>query len=142
MIIDPDDHPKRYTDSGEAFADASRRLRDEVLADPSVDAVHVMVGPPGSGKSHWASNHSGRAIVDGCHADAGRRRALAKRIKDAGKRPVAVWVKTPPAECLRRNNKRQPPKRVPRQVIQRQAWELEKRPPRRSEGWAEVIVVE
>ena len=144
MIIDPDDHPKRYSDPSEAFADAARRLRDEVLTDDSVRAVCVMVGPPGSGKSTWVRDSGAdkwETVVDGCHADAPKRRALAKRISDAGKRPIAVYMKTPVEECLRRNNKRQPPKRVPSTVIRRQARELEKRPPRRVEGWAEVIEV-
>jgi predicted kinase len=150
MIIDPDDHPDRHSTDrakhSEAFADAARRLKN-LLRAPQFKRVYVMVGVAGSGKSTKAKeldqdpNRSLHFIVDGCHTNANLRRALAGRIKDEGKVPIAVHMKTPPAESLRRNNARQPPKRVPSQVIARQHRELEIRPPRRAEGWAEVIEV-
>ena len=147
MIIDPDEHPERHSNPAAAFADARRRLRDDVLTDENVRRVYVMVGAPGSGKSTYAKRRRGefredaRAYVDGCHADAPERRRLARQIRDAGKIPIAVFMRTPLAECLRRNNQREPPRRVPPSVVRRLSFELDKRPPRKIEGWHEVIEV-
>ena len=145
MILDPDEHPERYSDPSKAFADVRRRLRDEVLTDPDVRRVHVMVGPPGSGKSTHAKRYEGAytaaVTIDGCHALAPERRRLARQIRDAGKLPIAVYMRTPLDECLRRNNRRDPPKRVSPSVVRRMARELEIRPPRKVEGWHEVIEV-
>ena len=148
MIIDPDEHPDRHRDPATAFADARRRLRDEVLTDERVRRVYVMIGAPGSGKSTHAKElrrddfrADERAYVDGCHADAPERRRLARQIRDAGKIPIAVFMRTPLAECLRRNNQREPPRRVPPSTVRRMSFELEKRPPRKVEGWHEVIEV-
>ena len=138
MIIDPDEHPQRHSEPELAFADAARRLRDEVLVDPEVREVFVMVGPPGSGKSTLARRLGAVVVLDGCHSNAAKRRALAKQIRDAGKLPIAIWLRTALEECLRRNNRRDPPRRVPPSVVRRMARELEIRPPRRAEGWHEV----
>lgn len=141
MILNPDDHPERWTKPSEAFAHVARTLRDVVLKDPEVKRVMVMVGGPGSGKSTWAKEHDDEAVLDACHASAKTRRELARRIRAAGKQAIAVWMNTPLEVAIRRNNRRDPPRRVPSETIRRQHRELEKRPPRPVEGWGEVIEV-
>ena len=59
-ILCPDDHPDRWwrgdpAKRGEAFASINRALRDEVLPDPKVRRVIVMVGTAGAGKSTTAA---------------------------------------------------------------------------------------
>lgn len=146
MILCPDDHPDRWSNPGEAFASVARELRDEVLTNPEVMTVYVMVGPPGSGKSTWAEeNVAGwamlRPVIDMCNSDPKRRRALAQRIMKAEKAPVAVWMQTPLSECIRRNAEREGPSRVKDAVIVKQHRAIRRVPPSVGEGWADVIEV-
>lgn len=171
-ILCPDDHPDRYSGdrakAEEAFASVARALRDEVLPDPKVRWVVVLVGAPGSGKSTLAQQVAARrsvllgprpgasydpvsarepgpeslVIVDACHANKGRRTALAKRIRAAGKVAVAVVLHTPLEVCVERDAQRQPPRRVGRQVVERVWRDLRSLPPLRSEGWSEVVTLD
>ena len=162
MILCPDDHPERWSNPGEAFASVARKLRDEVLTDPAVGVVWVMVGVPGSGKSTWAKDANERGtvrprgvttnvgpvaeltkmiIIDACHADPKRRRALAQRILKAGKHPAVVWVQTPLSECIRRNAERDGPRCVPEGVIVKQHRAIRRTPPTIGEGWDDMIEV-
>lgn len=146
MILCPDDQPERWTNPAEAFAHVARTLRDEVLPDPDITTVFVMVGPPGSGKSTWAQREEQRPIavtLDACHADPKRRRALVKRIKAAGKRAVAVWMQTPLSVCLARNGDREQHRVVPaRKVLEQHVALRRGGGPNMAEGWDDIIRVE
>lgn len=147
MIIAPESLLTRETFSnpdaiGDAWAEASRRLRD-ALADPEILDVGLLVGLPGAGKSTWCAENDDPRIVlfDAVSSEPGRRRAMASKIRRARKNPVAVWLKTPLSVAMRRNAQRLPWRRVPESAILRAAQRLRQTPPTRAEGWARVISV-
>lgn len=144
-ILDPDDHPDRLSE--EAFKAVARALRDEVLPDEDVSTVYVMVGTPASGKSTYASSLGQRlgadaVILVGCHAHRGRRRALAQRIRKAGKRAVAVHVTAPLALCEARDSEREPDRQAGVLAISKAHSALHREPPFKNEGWHEVQVID
>ena len=152
-ILCPDDHPDRWwrgdpAKRGEAFASINRALRDEVLPDPKVRRVIVMVGTAGAGKSTTAAElakvdwQQGTVIVDACHDTPAARISLVKRIRAAGKMAVAVVLRTPAAECVRRDAERPVGRKVGRQIIERKARELRLHPPTKAEGWSSIVFLD
>lgn len=141
-----DEGPGRY--DAEAVGDAwSLAWRDFAthLQHADVTTVLVPVGPPGSGKSHWVRQQpadSSVLVFDATWCNPARRAGLCKRIRDAGKRPVAVVFTTPLQVCLARNDDRPPGRRVPRGMLERSALQLKRAPVWRREGWAEVRTVD
>jgi hypothetical protein len=147
LVIDPDDEldGRRTT---EAIADAWRHAQRDmnaVLASPIVHGVAVLIGAAGSGKTTWARSQRaapGFAAFDACNADRARRVALARRIRAAGKTPVAVWVRSGLDVCVARQARRGLGRQVPEVVIARQLSELRSAPPSTLEGWASVHLVD
>lgn len=125
-----------------AWREAMRAFREQ-LDDPDVLDVAVMIGIPGSGKSTWAQRHDvpRSVIFDAVWSRAGRRVALASRIRRAGKTAIAVWVKTPIGLCMQRQAERPAWRRVPEATIRRNALDLKRQPPTWHEGWHHMIVV-
>lgn len=149
-VLRPDDLlPKgdgRWTREtvAEAFAACARALRDEVLPDPAVRSVLVLIGLPGAGKSTWVDSQAEdptRVVYDVVNADRVRRSALARRIVAAGKDAIAVVVDTPIARCLARQLERPIWRRVPDGVIRRYAITLRREPPELAEGWTQIVRV-
>lgn len=141
--LNPDHHPDRYINPGEAFAAYARALRDVVLPDASIRTVYVMVGCPGSGKSHVAEQMVGSlgpdsAVLDACHADRAKRRALARKLRRAGKVAVAVYVRTPLDIAQARDSLRPADRRVGLLKIGQQHSALRREPPVPAEGWDRV----
>lgn len=128
----------------EAFATCARALRDEVLPDPAIARVLVLIGIPGAGKTTWAAaqpDDPAAVLYDVVNADPARRAALARKIRAAGKAAIAVHVVTPVAVALERNAARPSWRRVPEQFVRRVASQLLARPPSPAEGWSAVVVV-
>lgn len=149
MIIRPesllpqDATPRTKEMVGEAWATARRAFR-AALADPATHTAVVMVGYPGSGKTHWSDRHDSDSVVvfDAVWSHAGRRAAIARQIRAAGKMAVAVWVRTPLQDALARNAARPAWRRVPEDFCRRAAVALHAHPPHRREGWHEVRIVD
>lgn len=147
VVIDPDDEvdgPRTTAALADAWRHAQRDL-NAVLQLPNVHGVVVLVGAPGSGKTTWARSqpaHPGFAAFDACNADRDRRVALARRIRAAGKTPVAVWVRSSLELCSARQAGRGIGRKVPDVVIARQLAELRSAPPSTLEGWASVHLVD
>jgi predicted kinase len=150
-VLRPDDLlPKgegRWTREtvGEAFAACARALRDEVLPDPAIRTVIVMVGLSGAGKTTWCARQPedpSTVVYDVVNADAARRAALAKRITAAGKDAVVVWVQTPITLCLARQQSRPPWRQVPEAAIRSSAINLRRTPPTLAEGWTRIELVD
>jgi predicted kinase len=125
-----------------AWADSMRAFR-EGLKDPKVLDAGVLVGWPGSGKSTWAAAHDDERILlfDAVWSHRGRRTAIAKRIREARKNPVARWVRTSLSLALQRNADRPDWRRVPEAVVLQAARDLRATPPSREEGWYRVLEV-
>lgn len=147
MIICPDallpEGPDRWTRAtvAEAWAQCRRDLR-AALEDPAVEAVAIMIGIPGAGKSTWAQAHDreGLVIFDACWSHRGRRAAVARQIRSASKRAIAVWIRTPLDLCRDRNDGRPPWRRVPDAALSRAYLALRECPPVMAEGWSRVLV--
>lgn len=125
---------------GEAWKSAHRMLRG-ALANPTITTVMVTVGCPGSGKSTWLAEQPDLehvAAFDAVWADVARRRAMAKRIADAGREGLAVCVHTPIDTCIARNAARPPARRVPEAFLRRAWADLQRFPVDVAEGWADV----
>lgn len=146
IVIDPDAYVdgERTRDAlAEAWAWASRDFRD-LLASRTIERALVLVGIPGAGKSTWALAQDDDAAVafDAVNSDPARRASLVRRIREAGKTPIAVWLTTPIEIAVDRNNARSPTRRVPHATVCRCAIALRVHPPTLREGWAEVRRVE
>lgn len=129
---------------GEAFAESARRLRAH-LADPAIERVYVMIGLPGAGKSTWLDRQPqdpAAVAYDVVNAHRGRRSSLARRIRDAGKTPIAVVVSTPLSLCLMRQLERPTWRRVPEAFIRKTCIELRREPVVLAEGWAQIVAVD
>lgn len=126
----------------EAWASCRRELR-AALQDPAIHTVIVMVGVPGAGKSTWCAAQDGPGVVvfDAVWSHPGRRRAMATQIRTAGRKAVAVWVRTPVQVCLARQSARPLWRRVPQSVCLRAAAALHVQPPHVREGWTDVVVI-
>lgn len=125
-----------------AWADAMRTLRG-ALEDSSVLDVGVLVGAPGSGKSTWAKNKDADRVVlfDAVWSNVGRRAAVARRIRRAGKNAVCVWFRTPLRISIERNSRRPAWRRVPEAVLKRSAMQIKNSPPTKAEGWDAILTV-
>lgn len=151
MILCPDNllpqGPDRWNSIlvGEAFAACHRQIRDEVLLDSCIHTVGIVMGAPGAGKSTVADSIDSLETVlfDAVWNSASRRVGMAKRIREAGKRALCVWVRTPLATCRTRNNARPSWRRVPESALLRSWQEIEQCPPDAfAEGWDHVDVID
>ena len=141
-----DEGPGRYDAEavGDAWSLAWRDFSTHLLRE-DVTTVLVPVGPPGAGKSHWIRQQpadSSVLVFDATWCNPARRAALCKRIRDAGKRPIAVVFTTPLQVCLARNDERPNGRKVPRGLVERSAQQLKRGPVWRREGWTEVRTVD
>lgn len=135
--------PDRQSSIGEAWAQAHRLLR-EALSSETIQRVIVMVGVPGAGKSTWLRMQPfdpAAVAFDAVQYDRNRRALLAKRIREAGKEAIAVWVVTPLETCIARNNERPEWRAVPVPYLRLCASRLHLQPPTLLEGWTQVLRV-
>lgn len=130
---------------GEAFAACHRRIRDEVLLDSNIHTVGIVMGAPGAGKSTFADSIDAPEVVlmDAVWNSASRRIGMAKRIREAGKRALCIWVRTALATCRARNASRPSWRRVPEEALLRSWKEIEQFPPlTHAEGWDHVEIID
>lgn len=146
-VLGPDqnlpDGPGRMAAMPDAWAEAWRSLR-AALAEPELRRVYVLVGLPGSGKTHWAGAQPPlpQAVAfDSVMSQRSRRMAIARRIRQAGKQAIAVVVSAPLALCCERQQERPTWRRVPEMAIRRAAVRMRSEPVVEAEGWDSVWIV-
>ena len=113
-----------------------------MLPDPAITTVFVMVGAPGSGKSTEAARlaalHPDAVIVDVCHSKPWARTMMVGRIRDAGKRAIAVHMMTPLGLCKARQHTRTLERQVSMYKVMDIHHAISSAPPTVVEGWHEV----
>ena len=127
-----------------AWAQAHQTLQQVILSG-GVQEVTLMVGLPGSGKSHFLSQKEpapGQVFFDATFARPQHRATTLKVIQDTRK-PVMVsliWVDTPVSTCLERNALRPEGRRVPEEQILSMAESLRDSPPSYQEGFTSICI--
>jgi predicted kinase len=150
MHINPDHFLE--TDSGrvtthdrnnEAWRESYKAFHRASAGAGPESEVYVLIGAQGSGKSTWAKRLAltrPQAIVfDALLVRYRERVPIVAAAEARGLETIAVWFKTPLAECLARNASRPPDEVVPEQIVKNVFAALE--PPVLSEGFARVIEI-
>lgn len=146
MVLSPDDRligpDGRYVwTPSRVYAAWLACLDDLELALPAANALILMVGLPGAGKSTWLRENATTNLIyfDATLTDPATRRGLvvaARRYE----RPVdVVWLDTAELVCRERNAARPAERRVPDDVITRMAAALQRAPPTLDEGFRSVL---
>lgn len=148
--ISPDSH--LYVDGVYSFTQDRARAAweacyqelDEVLADPQVTRVVLLVGVPASGKSTWVSQQADdptTVLFDATFAKLDWRTPVVEKVLAAGKQVDAVWVWSPPEVVKERNALRPDDRVIPEDVIEDMFGYLDAEPPTRAEGFSAVLLV-
>lgn len=119
-------------------------LLDAALQSSDVSTkVYLLIGPQGSGKSTWARRKSieepHSIFFDAILVKRSERSPILAKARERGVPAVAVWFRTPLADCLARNAARPTDEIAAEQGIRNVYAAVE--PPSHSEGFAEVSEV-
>jgi predicted kinase len=132
--------PERNRD---AWAQSYNALEAALRREPTPEAVYLLVGAQGSGKSTWvkaqvaARKHG--VFFDAILVQRTERAAVLARVKPFRIPAVAVWMQTPLEVCLARNARRAADEFVPEQAIRNVFAAVQ--PPSLQEGFSHVIEV-
>ena len=93
--------------NAEAWTQCFAALDAALQAAPADARVYVLIGPQGSGKSHWARQRQrdepDSIIFDAILVRRAERRPIIERARQRGCAAIAVWFTTPLSVCLARN---------------------------------------
>lgn len=146
MIIEPDQH---YYENGvyvwtpdrckTAWEQCYRRL-EELLQSGDYRRLILLIGVPGSGKSTWAGRHDTADVIlfDGVFAQPVRRKEALAMAARYGVQVEAICLDTDLAECLLRNSRRSPDRKVPEETIRQMHESLHANFPSCAEGFVNI----
>lgn len=128
--------PERVAQAWWAVTEEARRQT------PLHEAVVLLVGPPGAGKSTWLAAHEDPRFlyVDAVFPTAEVRQKFLAQVGTTSTQ--AIYVRTSLEECLRRNATRSSDRRIPEDKVRRYYDLLSRSPPTLDEGFKQVIIVE
>jgi predicted kinase len=129
--------------NNEAWRLSFRALHQALAEAGSLTKVYVLVGAQGAGKSTWAKELARKEpqaiIFDAILVKHRERSPIVAAAEAKGVGAVAVWFRTPLAECLMRNAARAQDEVVPDQAVRNVFAAVE--PPTLAEGFEQVIEV-
>lgn len=112
-------------------------IRRELTGDPSCQEVNDEVYKIARRRVREALEEGRDVTVDATNTTRSERRNWVKLAEEAGVEARCVWLQASVEQAMAANTERD--RNVPREVIERMARRLQ--PPRRSEGFSEVLVV-
>lgn len=127
----------------QAWDQSYEKLR-QLMTDPKIKTVVLMVGIPASGKSTWLQKNAQPDTVyyDATFTIREHRAPVIDIAKKGGKRIEAVVMDTPLPVCLGRNECRSPDRKVPHDVVERMHTQLLHDPPMEDEGFDQINRIE
>lgn len=126
-----------------AWQKAYLALSEALTMSPKPSRLYVLIGAQGAGKSTWAKStllaQPDAVIFDAILVQRCERESLILAAKKHGVDMVAIWFTTSLEGCLARNQLRPEDEIVPEKGIRNVFKALQ--PPRLSEGFSEILVV-
>lgn len=118
-------------------------LKHEILFNPKIQKIYVLIGAQAAGKSSWAENkiknEPNNIVFDAILVQKMERASIIKIANQHNIECIAVMFRTPLSVCLERNSKRTPDTKVDEQAIKNVFAALEA--PSLDEGFRNIILV-
>lgn len=120
---------------------ATDAIRYKLYGDEAIQGDWLKIWDEVKGEFNWAYQQGKSVIYDATNFHPLHRQELLITVRKIGFTSItAIWMKTPLWLCLYRNQKRQ--RQVPQEVIINMYRQLRDTPPRKKEGFDDLICIE